>query len=116
MFELPVIYYCSFQGGSLLPVSGVSFGDVSPYICTYYFQFCLGYIVATFWERAAHSVDHMFSLYFEHQLRISVSFASFATVFVAFTPDSVPSQERKIVSLNIRSTPLFETVCQGTKL
>ena len=114
MFELQLIYYCPFQGGSLLRVSGVSFGDVSPYVCTDYFQFRLGYRMATFWERAA--VDHMFSLYFERHLRISSSFASFATVFVAFTPDSVSSQERKIVSLNIRSTLLFETVCQGTKL
>ena len=26
----------------------------------------VGCSVATFWERAAHSVDHMFSLYFDY--------------------------------------------------
>ena len=52
--------------GSLLSVFGVSFDGVSPYFCTDYFQFGLGCWVATFWERAAHSVDHMFSLYFDY--------------------------------------------------
>ena len=28
-------------------------------------QLVLGSLVATFWERAAHSVYHMFSLYFD---------------------------------------------------
>ena len=37
-----------------------SFCDVSSYVCSNYFS-----SVATFWEITAHSVDHMFSLYFE---------------------------------------------------
>ena len=42
-----------------MPVFGVkSFGDVSPYVCSYYF---CSVSVAEFWEIAAHSVDHMFS-------------------------------------------------------
>ena len=43
-----------------------SFGVVSPYDCTDYFQFGLGCWVATFWERVAHSVDNVFSLYFDY--------------------------------------------------
>ena len=41
----------------------VSFGDVSPYVCTCYFG---SVYVAEWplWERAAHSVYHMFSLYY----------------------------------------------------
>ena len=58
----------------------LEFGDASPDVCSYYLSlsghllgndvspdcvyiiYCLG---ATFWEIAAHSVDHMFSLYFD---------------------------------------------------
>ena len=42
----------------LLPVFGVS--------CADYFHFGLGCWKATFWEIAAHSVYHMFSVYFEY--------------------------------------------------
>ena len=34
-------------------------------MCSYYFKFGLGCLVATSLELAAHSVDHMFSLYFD---------------------------------------------------
>ena len=33
---------------------------MSPYVSSYYFQLGFGCLVATFWEIAAHSVDHMF--------------------------------------------------------
>ena len=38
----PVIHYCPFQGGSFVVVLCYmfwcqSFGDVSPYVCSYYF-------------------------------------------------------------------------------
>ena len=55
--------------GSLLPVFGVSLGNVSPYVGTGYFTFGLGCLVATFWKKAAYSVNHitsMFSLYFDY--------------------------------------------------
>ena len=39
------------------------FGDVSPYVFIL-FKFGLGLV----WEIAAHSVDHMFSLYFYYLL------------------------------------------------
>ena len=47
--------------GSLLPVFDVSFGDVSLYVCSYYF--CSVWVAEWLpvWERAAHSVDRMFS-------------------------------------------------------
>ena len=35
-------------------------------MCSYYLKFGLGCRVATCWEIAAHSVDHMFSLYFDY--------------------------------------------------
>ena len=38
-----------------------SFGDVSPYISSYFFG--LGCWVATCWERAAHSVNHSMFFY-----------------------------------------------------
>ena len=41
-----------------------SFVDDSPYICSSYFKFCLCCWVATFWKIAAHSIGHLFSLYF----------------------------------------------------
>ena len=44
-----------------------SFGDIDlSFVCSYYSKYGLGCSVATFWERAAHSVDHMFSLYFDY--------------------------------------------------
>ena len=39
-----------------------SFGDVPPYVCSYYFW------LANFWEIASHSVDNMFSLCFDYLL------------------------------------------------
>ena len=39
LLTVPKRYFCF---GSLLPVFGVSFGDVSTYVCTYYCQFGLG--------------------------------------------------------------------------
>ena len=42
---------------------GVGFGDASPYVYTDCFSIVYVAEVATFWERAAHSVDPMFSLY-----------------------------------------------------
>ena len=47
---------------------GVSFSDVSPYVCTDYFPFGFGCRVATVLKRFAHSVDHVFSLYFGYLL------------------------------------------------
>ena len=41
-----------------------SFGDLSPYVCSLYFYFSFGCSVATFWEIAAHSVGHLYLLYF----------------------------------------------------
>ena len=41
-----------------------NFGDVSPYVCSLYFKFGLGYWVTTFREIAVPSVAHLFSLYF----------------------------------------------------
>ena len=58
-----------FCCGSLLPVFGCflcqSFGDVSPYVCSYYFS-SVWLLSNTFWEIAALSVDHMFSLYLDY--------------------------------------------------
>ena len=39
--------------------------------------------MATFWEIAAHSVDHMFSLYFDYQC----SFEGWIWVLIASVPD-----------------------------
>ena len=36
-----------------------------PSVCLDDILFALGRIVSTFWERAAHSVYHMFSLHFD---------------------------------------------------
>ena len=47
----------------LLPVLGVSFGDVSSYVCSYYFLNRSGLLTGHLLGIAAHSVDHMFSLY-----------------------------------------------------
>ena len=41
-----------------------SFGDVSLYVCSYYFSSVSVAEWPPFLEIAAHSVDHMFSLYF----------------------------------------------------
>ena len=70
LFWFSVSYFC------------VCFGDVSPYVCTYYFQFGLGCGVATFWERAAHSVDHMF-----FSILTICNFSYFPCVFVFFVND-----------------------------
>ena len=45
-----------------------SFGDVSPYVCSYvvFLSVMFGLLSGLFWEIAAHSVDHMFSLYFDY--------------------------------------------------
>ena len=45
---------------ALLPVYRVIFGDVSPYVQIIFSS------VATFWERADHSVDNVFFLYFDY--------------------------------------------------
>ena len=37
-----------------------SFGDVSPYICSYYFNSVSMAELTTFWDIAAYSVYHMF--------------------------------------------------------
>ena len=50
---VPRLYFCCV---SLLPVFDANFFDISTYVCTAY--------VATFWERAAHSVDRLFFLYY----------------------------------------------------
>ena len=42
-----------------------SFSDVSPYMCSYYFS---SVSVAEWPPFCAHSVDHMFSLYFDYLL------------------------------------------------
>ena len=42
-----------------------NFGDVSPYVCSYYFSS----VLVAGWPSfgvAAHSVDHMFALYFDY--------------------------------------------------
>ena len=39
---------------------------VSPYVCSDYFLFGLGCLVATFGEKAALTLDDMFSLYFDY--------------------------------------------------
>ena len=44
---------------------GVRIGDVSPYVCTIFFQFGLGCLEAIVWD-AAHSVAHMFALCFAY--------------------------------------------------
>ena len=41
-----------------------SFGDVSPYVCSLYFEFGLGCRAATFWEIVARLVGHLFPLSF----------------------------------------------------
>ena len=40
-----------------------NFGDVSPYVCSHY-TFSSVLFVGTFWEIAAHSVGHLYVLYF----------------------------------------------------
>ena len=62
----PVIHFkAQVLMWSLFPVFGVqSFGDVSPYVCSLYFLFGLGCWVATFLGIAAHSVSHLFLMYF----------------------------------------------------
>ena len=44
------------------------FGDVSPYVCSYYFSLVSvaewPTVSVAEWEIAAHSVDHMFSFVF----------------------------------------------------
>ena len=50
-----------------------SFGNVSPYVCYYTFLFDLGCWVTTFWEIAAHSVGHFFSLYFVYFVMFVIS-------------------------------------------
>ena len=65
MIKSPLINYKSvvlLLSSLLCYIFGVDFGDVSPYFCTDNLQFDLGCGV----ERAAHSVDHMFSLYFSY--------------------------------------------------
>ena len=47
----------------LLPVLCVSFGDVSSYVWSYYFLDRSGLLSGYLLGIAAHSVDHMFSLY-----------------------------------------------------
>ena len=42
------------------------FGDVSRYVYSYYFSLVRVAEWPTFWEIAAHSVDHMFSLNYDY--------------------------------------------------
>ena len=73
MFIFPcliITYRPWFCCGSLLPVFGfrvsVTFHLIFVHII--FSSVLVGCLVATFWERAAHSVDHMFSLYFDFHL------------------------------------------------
>ena len=59
-----------------------SLDDVSPYVCSYYFS---SVWMATFLEIAAHSVDHMFSLYFVVISRFG--FEGWIWVQIAEVPD-----------------------------
>ena len=66
------------------------FGVVSPNVCLYFFWFGLGCWVAAFWERAANSGDHMFSLYFDCCVVFVVSrfgFLGWVWVLAASFPD-----------------------------
>ena len=54
-----------------------SFGDVSPYVCSLYFVFGLGFSVATFWEIAARSGGHMFPLSFVYLSFLFISYFGF---------------------------------------
>ena len=51
----------TFCCGSLLPVFGIRV-----YVCSYYFSSFWVAEWPPFWEIAAHSVDYMFSLYFDY--------------------------------------------------
>ena len=42
------------------------FDDDSTYVSSYHFKFRFGCLVASFSEIAVHSVNHIFSLYFDY--------------------------------------------------
>ena len=63
LLTVPRLYFCCV---SLLPVFDATFFDVSTYVCTGN--------VATFWERAAHSVDRLFFLYYVYVMLVFARF------------------------------------------
>ena len=67
-----------------------SIDGVSPYVCSDYFVFGLGCLVAIFWGKAALSLDDMFSLYFDYLYIFYIyrfGFEGWIWVLIASVPD-----------------------------
>ena len=124
-----VIHYWPFQGSGsdvvLCCLRWQSCGAVSPYVCSLYFYFGFGCWVTTFWEIAAHSVSHLFLLYFVYLyssyfplcvLRAGFAFWLHQFLFIAFSL-LIPSDYQTLWTL-IRPDDLpgliwVQIVCHG---
>ena len=76
----------------LFSVACQTFSDISPYVCSYYFSS----VWVAFWERAANSDDHMFSLYFDYLSILVISRFRFEDwILIA----SVPTSDFKLLTV-----------------
>ena len=63
---LAMVIFSLFLSGSLLHVFGVRVSETFHLTCVHIILVRFGLLVTTFCEIAAHSVDHVFSLYFDY--------------------------------------------------